>query len=238
MQWTSALASRCSRRSVITLASALAACSPPPPAPPVAESSVTPASASAPVLADSGPVANLRGYYEARDGGLFTMCSEDARRRVTRIGDADARQLATATAGSTEARFVAARGRTVGSDAVEIDAIEITAGAAWNCESRFDDFFYAARGTEQPWSLEVTSASITLTDEPGAPPLVLAYRPFEAITDGLAYRADDPAVAVRIVLEARSCAEALTDTVFALTARVDVGGRLYTGCAWRGEPER
>ena len=217
-------------------AAALVACSPS--APPIGQVAV---SAPAPVrvtLPEDGPVANLRGYYEARDGGLFTMCAETRRRRVARIGDSDARRLAEASAQSADARFIAARGHVVDRDAVEIDAIEIIAGAAWNCESRFDDFLYAARGTTEPWSLEVTSASITFADEPGAPPLVLAYAPFVAIDDGRAFAAEDAVGPVRIMLMDKPCAEPLTDTAFPLTARVEVGDRSYTGCAWRGEPER
>lgn len=184
------------------------------------------------------PLANLRGYYEARDGGLFTPCAETARRRIAHIGESDARTLAEAGTSSSDARFVAARGQLVDRDAVDIDAIEIIAGADWNCESRFDGFLYAARGTAEPWSLEVTPASITFTDEPGAPPLVLAYAPFVVTDDGRLFTAGDADARVRIALSDRRCVESLTGTRFPLEARVDVGERSYTGCAWRGEAER
>ena len=217
---------------------ALVACSPSAPTPGQVVAPPNPPVPAEVAVADDGPVANLRGYYEARDGGLFTVCAETTRRRIDRIGDADAQRLAQAAGASPDARFVAARGDVVDRDTVGIDEIEIIAGAAWNCESRFDGFLYAARGTAEPWSLEVTSASITFADEPGAPPLVVAYAPFVGSASERTFTAGDVGGPLRITLREEPCAEPLTDTVFPLAARVEVGERSFTGCAWRGEPER
>ncbi|MBN8480260.1 MAG: hypothetical protein J0L88_01580 [Xanthomonadales bacterium] len=213
----------------------LAGCSPSPSPsapvdPPVPAASVVVPTASA-------PIASLRGYYEARDGGLFTACDESRRRRIARI-DAAAEALLAAHAGAAgEARFVAARGERIGTDAVAIDGIELLAGSAWDCDARFDGFVYAARGVAQPWSLEVTAAAVSFNDEPGAPPLVLPYMPFDAIGKERRFESTVDGSPFHVLLREETCRDTLADTVFAWSARIEAGDRSYEGCAWRGESE-
>lgn len=180
------------------------------------------------------PAADVRGYFEARDGGLFTQCGETSRRRVASIAE----QTQTVLKDAPGARFVAARGVLRGSDEVEIGEIEVTGGDAWNCESRFDQFFYAARGTDAPWTLEVTGAAVTFTDAPGSPPLLLPYRAFEKSGDQWRFEVDNgTGDAFRIALVGQACVDRMTDSVHALTATIVAGDRTYRGCAWRGELE-
>ncbi len=218
-------------------AAAIAGCSSPPSPPPVPTEPPPPLAAAVAGGGPALPVASLRGYYEARDGGRFTVCDESRRRRIARISHA-AKALLDPAAGATgEARFVAARGERVGNDAVAIDGIELVAGSAWDCDSRFDGFLYAARGTASPWTLDVTSTVVSFSDEPGAPPLMLGYERFAASGEGRRFEDTVDGTPFRIVVKEESCRDALTDTVFAFTARVEVDGRAFDGCAWRGEPE-
>lgn len=221
----------------MAIACAIAGCSPAPAPPPPAPAE-SPSVVAAPLVADPvEPIADLRGYYEARDGGLFTACDESRRRRVARIADSAKAMLESSAGAAGEARFVAARGERIGSDAVAIDGIELVAGSARDCDSRFDGFLYAARGTAQPWSLEVTPAAVAFSDEPGAPPVVLGYTRFEATAEGRRFEASLDGVAFRILVRERACRDALTDTLYAFSAEVEAGGNRYEGCAWRGEPE-
>lgn len=215
---------------------AIAACSPVPP-PSAPADPAPPVAAMVAVAGPALPVASLRGYYEAREGGLFTACDESRRRRIARISDA-AKVLLESPAGATgEARFVAARGERVGSDAVAIDGIELVAGSAWDCDSRFDGFLYAARGVAQPWSLEVTPAAVGFSDEPGAPPVVAPYARFDASAQGRRFEADVDGMPFRVLVREETCRDALAGTVFAFSAQVEAGGHRYEGCAWRGESE-
>ena len=220
------------------LAAALAVtasgCSPAPEATPSPSAPASPSPSPALVPAAPGtPLATLRGYYEAREVGLFTPCDETRRRRVERMSDAAKALLAQGE--RAEARFVAARGERVGSNGVAIDGIELVSGMGWDCDSRFDGFHYAARGTSEPWSLEVTSAAVSFADAPGAPPLVVPYQRFARTDDGVVFA--DAGESLRVSLHEKPCADRLGDVDFSLTARVEVGGRVYEGCAWRGEAE-
>lgn len=181
--------------------------------------------------------ADLRGYFEARDGGLFTQCGETTRRRVIAIDNGTRAALADSVA----PRFLAARGALLGRDEVQIGALELSGGDAWNCESRFDQFVYAARGIDVPWSLEVTTAAVSFSESPGAPPMVFPYRTFSVSGSAWTFAFDaegtDAAESMHIELAGRVCVDGMTDSVYALTATIETMGRTFAGCAWRGERE-
>lgn len=174
----------------------------------------------------------LRGYFEARDGGLFTACGETSRRRVQSI-DADTLAAITkANAALDRPRFVVAEGNLIAREAVEIGRFNIIAGDAWACDSRLDDLIVGARGSDVLWSLEATSAAVSFSAAPGAPPEVHAFAGLQPSAAGLALNADKPEFSA--TLKAGACVEALTDTTFGWSIAVDANGKNFVGCAWRG----
>jgi uncharacterized membrane protein len=176
----------------------------------------------------------VRGYYEARDGGLFTACGETSRRRVTAIDVDTAAALAAANKTMDRPRFLMAEGNLAGGTGVEIGRFNVIAGDAWNCESRFDRVILGARGSEVLWSLEVTPAAITLLPAPGAAAEVRAFAGLTSTGDGIAVNAgaSDPGFEIR--LKSGACIEAMTDTTYGWSISVRSKGRSLAGCAWRG----
>lgn len=215
--------------------SLLAACSAPvepvaAPAPVAAPEAVTPAKT---------PVAEsiLRGYYEARDGGLFTACGETSRRRVPESPETLRAALAQLAGDSDQARFVVAQGRLVDRDVAELGDFELISSDAWNCESRFDEFTYAARGLDGFWSLEVTPASVSFVATPGSKPLLFAYQTFARVGEELQFAAEGAGNSIQVSLRKEACLDRMTDTVFAHRAVILADGVSYEGCAWRGRAE-
>ncbi|HET9033726.1 MAG TPA: hypothetical protein VFN25_12575 [Dokdonella sp.] len=216
---------------VISLMTALAACSRTPAPPPVAadQAEVSPAPTSS---ARVSSTAFLRGYYEAREGGLFTACGETSRRQVTSIDEATAAALAKANANLDRPRFLMAEGNLSGKADVEIGRFNLISGDAWTCDSRIDDVVLAARGTDVLWSLEATPAAISFVPAPGRAPEVHGFAGLEASSDGLALSAADTGFSAS--LHAGSCIEAMTDTTYGWSIRVLDKGQTFDGCAWRG----
>lgn len=215
--------------------SLLVACSAP------VEPIVAPAPVAAPEAAAPAkiPVAEsiLRGYYEARDGGLFTACGETSRRRVSELPEASRAALAQLAGDADQARFVVAQGRLVGRDAAELGDFELISSDAWNCESRFDEFIYAARGLDGFWSLEVTPASVSFVATPGSKPLLFAYQAFARVGEELKFAADGAGNSIQVSLRKDACFDRMTDTIFAHRAVILADGASYDGCAWRGRAE-
>lgn len=187
---------------------------------------------------DRGMAAVVRGYYESRDGGLFTACGETSRRRVVSVADDTAAALRVLTDTSVQPRFLVAQGSPIGRDEVELGTFELVSGDAWNCESRFDEFIYAARGVDAFWALEVTPASVSFVAAPDIKPALFAYRPFAHEGAEFKYSAEDANLSIAITLHPESCVDRMTDTVFAYRAAIESGGLTYSGCAWRGQAER
>jgi uncharacterized membrane protein len=219
----------------ILLLGSVIACSPTSAPPPAARSS-EPAATAEPSTASAEVVqpVYVRGYYEARDGGLFTACGETSRRRVTAIDTDTAAALAAANKALDRPRFVMAEGNLSGGNAVEIGRFNVIAGDAWNCESRFDRLVLGARGSEVLWSLEVTPAAITLLPAPGAPAEVRAYAGLSSSSDAITVNAGTPDPEFSIRLEPATCVEAMTDTTYGWSISVRSKGRSLSGCAWRG----
>lgn len=217
---------------VSSLMAALAACSPTPP--PQAGTTDKPEAAAKPsrVAASSASIAFLRGYFEAREGGLFTACGETSRRHVTSIDEATAKAMANANVILDRPRFLMAEGNLSGKDEVEIGRFNVISGDAWTCDSRLDDLVLAARGSDVLWNLEVTPAAISFSAAPGIAPAVQAFADLEASSDGLALKAADSGFSAH--LHAKACIEAMTDTTFGWTISVIDNGQTYDGCAWRG----
>jgi uncharacterized membrane protein len=204
-------------------------------APPAAGSSAA-AAAPEPTLVTS-TVAQpdyVRGYYEAREGGLFTACGETSRRKVTAIDADTAAALAAANKTMDRPRFLMAEGNLAGGTDVEIGRFNVIAGDAWNCESRFDRVILGARGSEVLWSLEVTPAAITLLPAPGAAAEVRAFAGLTSTEDGIAVNAGTPDPGFDVHLQAGACVEAMTDTTYGWKISVHSKDRSLAGCAWRG----
>ena len=221
------------RGSLVGIAlAAFTACTPAPESSPAQkiDSAVEPNDPS--LSGDAQSPAFLRGYFEAREGGLFTACGETSRRRVKSI---DADTLA-AIVKSNEAldrpRFLVAEGNLIGRDAVEIGHFNIIAGDAWTCDSRLDDLIVGARGTDVLWSLEATSATVSFSAAPGAPPEVHAFAGLQPSSEGFTLTAGKPEFSATI--KPGACVEALTDTTFGWSIAVNAAGKNFAGCAWRG----
>ncbi|MEP6882278.1 MAG: hypothetical protein ABI866_09810 [Dokdonella sp.] len=174
----------------------------------------------------------LRGFYEAREGGLFTACGETSRRRVTSINPDTLVAMTKANEALDRPRFLVAEGNLIARDAVEIGRFNIIAGDAWTCESRLDDIILGARGSEALWSLEATPAAVSFSAGPGAPPEVHAFVGLQSVSEGLALNAGQ--VEFSATLKPEACIEALTDTTFGWSIEVTSGGKKFAGCAWRG----
>ncbi len=214
--------------------SMVAACSPAP-APPAGQAVQAQAATSqVETPAHGAAVAFLRGYYESRDGGLFTACGETSRRRVTAVDPATAAALVQANARQDQPRFLMAEGNLRGRDAVEIGRFNIISGDAWNCESRLADSVLGARGSGILWNLEVTPAAATFSAQPAAPPEIHAFRGLDSSPDDLLLRVDATQADFSARLHAGDCIEALTDTRFGWSIAVTTKGRSFKGCAWLG----
>jgi uncharacterized membrane protein len=208
-------------------------CSPTPP--PEASSSVPAAAPEpAPVTTTVAQPDYVRGYYEARDGGLFTACGETSRRRVTAIDADTAAALAAANKTLDRPRFLMAEGNLSGGIGVEIGRFNLITGDAWNCESRLDRMVLGARGSDVLWSLEVTPAAITLLPGPGAAADVRAFAGLSSTADGMVVNAGTPDPGFSIHLKRDTCVEAMTDTTYGWSISVRSNGGSFTGCAWSG----
>ena len=211
----------------------LAACSSPSTPPPTVNADQGERESIQEPVAESAPsIAFLRGYYEARDGGLFTACGETSRRHVKSIDEATAAAIADANKALDRPRFLMAEGNLVGKDEVEIGRFNLISGDAWNCESRLGEVVLSARGTEVLWSLEVTPAAISFSPAPGAAPEIHAFSNLTSDLDGLALKASNSDFSA--LLKAGACVEAMTDTTFGWSIKVSLKGQTFDGCAWRG----
>lgn len=214
------------------MVSALAACSSPP-TPAAANAGQRDAEPQRVTQAQStASVPFIRGYYEAREGGLFTDCGETSRRHVKSIDQATAAAIAKSNEAADRPRFLMAEGNLSGKDDVEIGRLNLISGDAWNCESRLDDIVLAARGSDVMWSLEATSAAIRFNSAPGTAAESHAYAGLKIVPDGLALKAADSEFSAN--LQAGACVEAMTDTTFGWSIKVNANGQTFEGCAWRG----
>jgi uncharacterized membrane protein len=175
----------------------------------------------------------IRGYYEHRDGGLFTVCGETSRRQVRMPKAPGFMADALASAGDTP-RFLIASGNLVGQDEAEIFGLDLITTDAFDCDSRLQPLLYAGRGNELLSTLEITPAAITFMAAPGAKAEVFPYADF--VSRGQARVAETSGVrsSLRIELRHQACTEKMTGSVFALSARIMTAGKTYSGCAWRG----
>ena len=175
----------------------------------------------------------IRGYYEHREGGLFTACGETSRRKVHMPKAPGFMAEALASAGDMP-RFLIARGNLVGQDRAEILGLDLITTDAFDCDSRLEGLLYAGRGSELLWSLEVTPSAITFTAAPGAKAEVFPYAAL--VVEGQAHVAEASGARGRLRIELRdeACTEKMTGTVFGLSARITTAGKTYSGCAWRG----
>jgi uncharacterized membrane protein len=228
MRWADSL--YCIGR-LAAVAALLTACVPSPD-PTVSAVATEPDATSAP--APPKPVVRLvRGYFEKRDGGLFTACGETSRRHV-RAEQATSRAVDAMAEAGDEPRFLVASGNLVGADAVEIFALDLIATDAFDCESPLEGYILSARGTEALWTLEITSAAITFTPAPGATAEIFPHRPFKYSKDLTVVEANNAQGPIRIELRAELCTEKMTGTTFGLAATVEALGQSFSGCAWRG----
>jgi uncharacterized membrane protein len=212
----------------------LAACSPAPEAP----------ASTAPVHTLAAPEASsqdtfdaqgqLRGFYEGREGGLFTACGETSRRHVRELDAKALAVLSAADAADPEPKFIVASGNLIGRDGVAIAAIDLVTRDAFSCESRLDDIILAARGTQSLWTLEVTAAAVDFIAAPGATPQLFPYRPVSQSQGKRVLESSNADGGIRIELQPGPCSEKMTGTTFGLAANVQTGGQVYSGCAWRG----
>ncbi len=207
------------------------------PAPPAPAASVK---TSLPVIAQdsSRPVAaaSLRGYYEPRDGGVFTLCGETSRRRVDTMADSTRSALDLLQA-SPQPRYMASAGELVGADAVRIGPFEVIGGDSWSCDTPNSQRYYSGRGTVDLWRLEVTRSTLTFDAGPGSSNQVWPYRRFQREADELIYSDAEAAPGIRIRLTPGVCREPMTDSIYALQATIEVASDSYVGCAWRGDRE-
>ena len=203
-----------------------------PPAATAVQANEATSQATAPANVEA--VAFLRGYYESREGGLFTACGETSRRRVASVDPATAAALVHANATSDRPRFLMAEGNLRGRDEVEIGHFNIISGDAWTCESRLDEIVLGARGIDVLWNIEVTPATVTFVSAPAATPEVRAYAGFDTAADGLVLKIGGADTEFSAHLRAEACLEALTDTTFGWSILVSAKDHTYKGCAWRG----
>lgn len=225
------------RRIVMAGVVLVAGCSEPaPPASaPAAESvaKTVPAPAVPQAAAASGvPAAPLRGYFEDRDGGLFTACDETWRRHAREVDPATLAALKELAGASAEPLFIAAQGRLLERDGVEIGALELAARDE-SCETRLHGYFFAARGNDPFWTLEAGRDGVVLRTRVDAPAATFAYADF--VRDGDAFVYADADGALRVRLEPGPCRDSMAPTVYALRARIEASGQHYEGCAWRGD---
>ena len=204
-----------------------------------ADSPVAPAAPASPAsttqgVSRTGTADFLRGYFESRDGGLFTVCGETSRRQVRAMDAATSAALVEANSSIDRPRFVMAAGNLRGRDALEIGRFEIISGDAFNCESRLEEIVVAARGSAVLWSLEVTRAAASFAPAPTALPVVYPFMSLQEV-DGeqvLASGAGDARLTAR--LRQAACVEPLTDTTFGWSISVQADGMEFSGCAWHG----
>ena len=189
-----------------------------------------------PVAGDVQAPVFLRGFFEERDGGLFTACGETSRRHVASIDPATLAAIAKANETLDRPRFLVAEGNLIARDTVEIGRFNLVAGDAWTCETRLDAVILGARGSEVLWSLEAAPAAVSFSAAPGAVPEVHAFAGLQSTPEGLALNARQAEFSA--ILKRQACIEALTDTTFAWSIEVTSGGKKFAGCAWRGLTER
>ncbi len=217
------------------IVSALAACSPPP-TPPLGDTAqAKPEPIQSPAAEVAPAILTIRGYYEARDGGLFTACGETSRRHVKSIDKATATAMANANKALDRPRFLMAEGNLSGKNEVEIGRFNLISGDAWNCESRLGEVVLAARGTDVLWNLETTAAAVSFTSAPGAETETHGYSGLEKIEDGFVLKTADSDFSAQ--LKSAECVEGMTDTTFGWSIQLDAKGQKFDGCAWRGLAE-
>ena len=175
----------------------------------------------------------IRGFYEHREGGLFTACGETSRRKVHMPTAPGFMAEALANAGD-KPRFLIARGNLVGQDQAEILGLDLITTDAFDCDSRLEGLLYAGRGSELLWSLEVTPSAMTFTPAPGAKAEVFQYAAL--LAEGQTHVAETFGVHGRLRIELRdeACSEKMTGSVFGHSVKISTAGKTFTGCAWRG----
>ncbi len=211
---------------------AVPACTPAPESPAAGRSETANVQSIPSTSGDAQSPAFLRGFYEAREGGLFTACGETSRRHVTSINPGTLAAIAKANEVLDRPRFLVAEGNLISRDAVEIGRFNIIAGDAWTCESRLGDVKLGARGSEVLWSLEATPAAVSFSAAPGASPEVHAFTGLQSSPGGFTLNAGKSEFSAS--LKAEACVEALTDTTFGWSIDVTAGDRKFSGCAWLG----
>lgn len=182
----------------------------------------------------AGAQGQVRGFYEAREGGLFTACGETSRRHVRELDAEALAVLPAADAADLEPQFIVASGNLIGRDGVAIVAIDLATRDAFSCESRLDDVILAGRGLQSLWTLEVTAAAVSFSAAPGARPQLFPYRPVSQSQGKTVLESSNADGEIRIELQPGPCSEKMTGTTFGLAASVQTGGQVYSGCAWRG----
>lgn len=201
---------------------------------PVALASATTTEPGAATKPDRPPRSGLiRGYYEHRDGGQFTACGETSRRRVRVSKATEALSSALASAGA-KPRFLIASGNLVGQDQAEIFGLDLITTDAFDCDSRLDRALYAGRGNESLWTLEITPAGMTFTAAPGAKAEMFPFVDLVAQGQARVAEASGAHGTLRVELRDEACTEKMTGSVFGLSAKIMIGGKPYSGCAWRG----
>lgn len=198
------------------------------------------------VPAESG-LAIKRGIVtEAGDHGVFRSC--DDRTELWLIDEADGNLTQLLTESETSTLYVEAYGER-GPVPETLTAAKGAAGAftleqllyaspqEQGCERAAADFVVMARGNEPFWSVTVAGSSM-IWKQPETPDGVTFNELAAEGAEGtVIYQAALEDRKLQLVIEQRSCRDSMSGEFFAFTAKADLDGKEFKGCARVGSQE-
>jgi uncharacterized membrane protein len=198
--------------------------------------------------AESG-LAIKRGIATAaEDHGLFRSCDDQTELWLVDEGDGSLTQLLTESGsaalyveayGEREAvpeKLTAAKGK-AGVFTLEQLLYATAATEGHGCEQAAADFVVAARGNEPFWS--VTVAGLSMIWKQPETPEGISFN--ELVAEGgegtVIYQAALEGRKLQLVVEQQACRDSMSGDFFAFTAKADLDGKEFKGCARVGSQE-
>jgi len=115
-----------------------------------------------------------------------------------------------------------------------VDQVLYMAREGFDCGLDLDKFHYRIYGNEPFWSIEISAHGIELK-RPGGTPHKWGNVRREQTEEGIRYlgNGSEP-FTIEIVISGKPCRDTMSDTFFAYTASVLLGGEMLKGCALKG----
>lgn len=180
--------------------------------------------------------ATVRGHLVgSREAWTLTPCDSDGALRVVNPAARHARETVRRFIPPEEPLYVEVRGLRLPGSRLAIYDIRYAARETHGCRENLHEVILWALGNEPFWAVTVGRSEIRFEapDEPGR--VVFPAAEPVRIGDRQVYRVRN-AGGDRLELSVReaACSDGMSDAHYPLTARVEIDGRAYAGCAREG----